>query len=272
MCFCLKGGMRKIPWNCLPIFFAVAVWLLCPGTTSVAAASTFGSERVAFGDYATTNWRSDDFEGSIYREWKEDGTEFTFIWETRQGNQIGSIGVEYGSSLLQTEAWEGVRLKDLPEDCVMSARAAFTPKTSAWFFWSIYGWTHPTYTYWGSEDAPDGFAYEFYIVFYTQQTREAFLAQPGSEPRGTVTIDGVVFDCYFVRREHFSQWFAVRRADTWNPRPSINLRAIFDYWRTQGLEDDQYVLSLAWALEGFSGSAGKLELTEIVIPELTPEP
>lgn len=99
-------------------------------------------------------------------------------------------------------------------------------------------------------------------------TREAFLATPGLVDKDAVTMEGVTFDCYASIRTNQSQWFAVCRTNTWNPAPAVKLRKIFDYWRSQGLDDNQYVVSLAWALEGFVGSTGTLQLTDTLIPNL----
>jgi len=230
--------------------------------------STSSDETVSFGPFNTSNWRSEDFKGTTYRAWEEDGNRFRFIWDTTTGNQIGSIGVSYGSSYLQNEAWEGVRISDLPEECHMSTDARWTPANNGWFFWSIYGWTHRTYTYWGSADAPNGHDVEFYIVFYTQETEESMLSQPGAMKKGSVEVDGMTFECYSVPRKHFTQWFAISRSDAWTESPSVNLKAIFDHWCAQGLDSEQYFTSLTWALEGFGGSAGSLQLENIKIPDL----
>ena len=232
--------------------------------------STTNSATVSFGPFATSNWRSEDFAGTCRREWTDTADVFRFTWNTTAGNQIGSIGVAFGSSYLQNASWEGVRIADVRPGCRMSTEASWTPANGGWFFWSIYGWTHEAYTYWGSPDARDGFDNEFYIIFYTQQRPGDFLSQPGCVARGSVEVDGMTFDCFATPRTSQSQWFAVCRTNAWNREPSVDLKKIFDYWCSQGLSSNQYVMSLSWALEGFGGSAGTLQLTNTAIPDLTP--
>jgi hypothetical protein len=47
----------------------------------------------------------------------------------------------------------------------------------------------------------------------------------------------------------------------------VNIKKIFDYWRSKGLANES-VVDLGWALEGFPGTAGKLQLTDVKIPHL----
>ena len=239
--------------------------------------STTGSETDTFGPFFTSNWQSSDFQGTSSRQWSDTANSFNFAWNTNVGDQIGSIGVQYGSSYLQNSSWQGVKISAIPPSCTMSTNAAWTPANNNWFYWSIYGWTNNTYTYWGSANAPNGFDNEFYIIFYTQMTPAAILAQPGCVSKGSVTVDGMTFDCYETPRVTQSQWLAVCTTGTWNTAPSIQLAPIFDYWCSQGMSSSQYVESLSWALEGFSPSAGTLQLTNTVIPNLeaaavVPEP
>ncbi len=240
-----------------PLLFAVEI-------------STTDTGTIKFGPFTTANWREKGFEGKTFRQWSHTGDSFVFEWDTRKGNQIGSIGVSYGSPHLQNAAWEGVKVRDIPADARMSADARWEAKKDGWFFWAIYGWTHRAYTYWGSEDAPDGHEVEFYIIFYTETTRKAFLETEGCQPRGSVEVEGMVFDCYTFPKEHFMQWFAVLRSDDWPASPGIDLKPIFDYWCEKGLDKEQYVTSLQWALEAFAGTSGRLELKNVVIPDLTP--
>jgi len=223
---------------------------------------------IKIGPFVTANWRSDDFKGTAFRQWTDAADAFTFTWKTVAGDQIGSIGVEFGSPYLQNAAWQGKRIAEIAPDCSMSTKAAWSPGNGGWFYWSIYGWTHGAYTNWGSAKAPKGHDNEFYIVFFTQMTPKAILAQKGCVAIGSVEADGMTFDCYKTIREHQSQWLAVCRTNTWNPAPSVKLRKIFDYWCSQGLDANQYVVSLFWALEGFGGSAGRVNLTNICIPNL----
>lgn len=234
--------------------------------------STTSSAKIVFAPFTTSNWRSDDFSGTAYRQWDVSGDSFRFTWNTKAGDQIGSIGVDYGSSYLQDAKWQGVKIADIRPDSLMSTKAKWTPANGGWFYWSIYGWTHRTYTYWGSPDAPKGYDNEFYVIFYTQETPKDILKQPGCVAKGSVEVDGVVFDCYATLRPNNSQWLAVRRGNQWNPSPSVKLKKIFEYWCSQGLDSNQYVISLTWALEGFGGSAGSLQLTNTVIPNLASSP
>jgi hypothetical protein len=221
------------------------------------AGSSSGSDTVTFGDLTTSNWRSDDFKGSSYREWDSTGSSFLFKWNTAAGDQIGRLGTTYGSNLL------GPKLSEIAPDCIMSTQATFTPATSHWFFWSIYGWTNPTYTYWSN--TPKGWNTEFYIICHTDEPKSWFDSDKELVPVGSVDVDGVTFDCYHTPRPVGAQWWAVRRAKTWDP--SVNLKKIFDFWRSKGLADE-YVVDMGWAVEGFTGSAGTLKLTGIVIPNL----
>ena len=237
--------------------------------TPTQAASTTNAATVTFGPYSTSNWRSDDFKGSTDRQWDATANSFRFDWHTTAGDQIGFIGIEYGSSYLQNTSWQGRQIKDIRPDCIMSTKATWTPANAGWFYWSIYGWTHSVYTYWGNPtNAPHGYDNEFYIIFYTQETPATILAQKGCIAKGSVNVDGVIFDCYATPRAVNSQWLAVCRTNTWNPTPSVRLKKIFDYWCSQGMVSNEYVMSLGWALEGFSGSAGTLQLTNTIIPNL----
>ena len=213
---------------------------------------------INFGSFTTSSWRSADFKGSSSREWDASGKNFTFNWNTDAGDQIGWIGVTYGSNLL------GEKIDDMPPDCVMSAKAVFTPTTDHWFYWSIYGWTNADYTYWGNTKS--GWNNEFYIIFHTDRPTKDFLTDKGVIAIGSVDVDGVMFDCFKTPRDNQSQFFAVTRSKTWNG--SVNLKKIFAYWRTQGLGNEA-IVDLGWAVEGFIGSAGKLQLTEVTIPDLS---
>ena len=255
-----------LPFTALFSGFAFAFLSVTGVAASPAAApsliSTTGTETLKAGPvYSTSNWRSDDFKGSALREWSAAGDQFRFTWTTGTGDQIGRIGVSYGSSYL------GKKIDDIRPDCVMSTNAVYTPDKYCWFYWAIYGWTHDKYTFWGDAGgAPKGWDNEFYIVFYTGKTRAAFLEDKGCVSIGSVDVDGVTYDCYSTPRPIQSQWLAVRRSNSWSG--SVNLKKIFDYWRSKGLANE-YVVDLGWALEGFNGSAGKVELTNIIIPNLT---
>ena len=50
------------------------------------------------------------FKGTAFREWDASGSTFSFQWKTETGDQIGRIGVSYGSNRL------GVRMGDLRPD------------------------------------------------------------------------------------------------------------------------------------------------------------
>ena len=240
-------------WTCWVFLFGVI-------TTCLAAEPSISSttaETINLGVYSTSNWRSDDFKGTAYRQWDKSGSSFCFDWNTEKGDQIGRIGVSYGSPYL------GVKLDDLKPECVMSTHATYTSTTKHWFYWAIYGWTHRDYTYWGN--TPNGWDNEFYVVFYTDMKKANILSQPGCVEVGSVTVDGVVFDCYHTPRAHQSQWLAVCRSNTWNA--AVDLKKIIAYWRSKGL-GNEYVVDLGWALEGFSPSIGKVQLTDISIPNL----
>jgi hypothetical protein len=236
--------------------FAIGAALLLSHIPLFAGSTTTG-ERVDVGNYTTSTWYSNDFKGSAFRQWDDSGKSFRFVWKTEAGDQIGRMGVNYGGPFL------GPKLSGIRSDCEMSTDAVYTPAVYGWFYWSIYGWTHSSYTYWGN--TPKGWNNEFYIIFYTDKTTAAFLSDKGEIPIGSVDVDGVIFDCYKTPRANQSQWLAVRRNKTWNS--SVNLKKIFDYWRSKGLADE-YVVDLGWALEGFVGSAGTLQLTNIQIPNL----
>ena len=210
------------------------------------------------GDFTTSNWRSDDFKGWASREWDASGKSFTFEWKTDAGDQIGRMGVTYGSHLL------GGKIDEMPAESVMSTDATFTPATDHWFWYAIYGWTNGDYTYWGNTKG--GWNNEFYVIFHTDEPTADFLKDKGVVAIGNVTVDGVTFDCFRTPRAVQSQWFAVTRSKTWSA--SVNLKKIFDYWRSQGLGNEA-IVDLGWAVEGFSGSAGKLQLTNVVIPNLS---
>jgi hypothetical protein len=225
------------------------------------ADSANGVETKNFGDFITSSWRSNDFKGSSSREWDPSGSSFRFTWQTQSGDQIGRMGATFGSKLL------GAKIDDMPANCVMSAKGTFTPGNDHWFYWSIYGWTNPVYTYWGNTPQGKGWNTEFYIVCYTDQPQSAFLADKQLVPIGSVVVDGVTYDCYHTPRAFQAQWWAVRNPKTWSA--SVNVKKIFEYWRSKGLADES-VVDIGWAVEGFVGTAGTLQLNDIKIPDLNP--
>jgi hypothetical protein len=227
------------------------------------ADETKGPETVKFGSFSSGNWRSDDFKGTADREWNDKADTFRFTWKTEKGDQIGQIGVPYGSNYL------GIKIDDLRSDSVMSTDAVYTTDDNHWFYWSIYGWTHKEYTYWGNAQGGKGWDVEFYVIMYTEKPRSEFLKDKGCEDIGSVTVDGVAYDCYKTKFENSTQWLAVRRDKTWSG--SVKLKQIFDYWRSKGM-GNEYIVDLGWALEGFGGSTGTLQLTNIKIPNLTAPP
>lgn len=239
------------------VFLALGIMAWCGGSY-LFADSTTTDKTIALGDYTTSTWRSSDFKGSSSRQWDPSGKSFCFDWNTISGDQIGRIGVTYGSRLL------GGSIDEMPSNCIMSATATFTPATDHWFYWSIYGWTNGPYTYWSN--TPSGWNNEFYIIFHTDRPTADFLTDKGVVGIGSVNVDGVTFDCFRTPRTSQSQWFAVTRSKTWNA--SVNLKKIFDYWRSKGLADES-IVDLGWAVEGFIGSAGKLQLTNVTIPNLS---
>ena len=233
--------------------------LLLMSARAVTAESSSGTELVKVGDFVFSNWRSDDFKGSAQREWDPAGHHFAFTWKTDAGDQIGRVGLTYGSSYL------GAKIDEMNSSCVMSARASFQPSSSKWFLWSIYGWMNPVYTYWDNTPGGKGWSTEFYIVCYTDEPSSAFLTYDKNlVSLGRVDVDGVTYDCYHRPGDH-PQWWAVNEAKTWTP--SVNIKKIFDYWRSKGL-DNEYVVDLGWALEGFPGTGGKLEMTDVKVPHL----
>jgi hypothetical protein len=223
------------------------------------ADSVSGTETKNFGDFVSSSWRSDDFKGSSSREWDASGSSFRFTWQTESGDQIGRIGATFGSKLL------GATIDNMPANCVMSANATFTPGNDHWFYWSIYGWTNPVYTYWGN--TPKGWNTEFYIICHTDQPKSAFDADKKLVPIGSVDVDGATFDCYHTPRDFQAQWWAVRRPKTWTP--SVNVKKIFDFWRSKGLPNES-VVDIGWAVEAFPTTAGSLQLHDVHIPNLNP--
>ena len=123
--------------------FPLGIFVYLAGFSLLADTCTT-DKTVQLGDFTTSNWRSPDFSGSTFREWDASGKTFTLNWKTYHGDQIGRIGVTYGSNLL------GESIDDMQADSTMSTTAIFTPTTNTWFYWSIYGWTNGTYTYWGN--------------------------------------------------------------------------------------------------------------------------
>ena len=197
-----------------------AFWLvLFVGTAyfSLFADTCDADKTVQIGDFVTSNWRSQDFSGSIFREWDASGKTFTMNWKIDKGDQMGRIGVGYGSKLL------GASIHDMPSDSTMSTTAAYTPSTNTWFYWSIYGWTNGTYAYWGN--TKDGWNNEFYIIFKTDRPTKDFLTDKGVVVIGSVDVDGVTFDCFKTPRKSQSQFVAVTRSKTWSA--SVNLKKIF---------------------------------------------
>ena len=232
--------------------------MACLGRFSLFADVTTSDKTITVGDFTSSHWRSSDFKGTSSREWDSTGKSFCFQWNTESGDQIGRVGVTYGSRLL------GGKIDEMPPDSIMSTSATFLPTTNHWFYWTIYGWTNGPYTYWGN--TPHGWNNEFYIIFHTDRPTADFLTDKGVVGIGSVDVDGVTFDCFRTPRTSQSQWFAVTRSKTWNA--SVNLKKIFDYWRSKGLANEA-IVDLGWAVEGFIGSAGKLQLTNIAIPNLS---
>jgi len=246
------------PFN---ISLSVGLFLLSSHLLLTAAEST-GPETVKFGPFSTGNWRSDDFKGTAHRQWSETADSFRFDWKTEKGDQIGRIGVSYGSPYL------GIKVDDLKADCVMSTDAVYTTPDNHWFYWSIYGWTNKDYTYWSNSQGGKGWDVEFYIIQYTEKPRSEFLKDKGCEDIGSVIVGGEGYDCYKTKFENSTQWLAVRQKRTWSG--AVNLKPIFSYWRSKGL-GNEYIVDLGWALEGFGGSTGTLQLTNTVIPNLMAE-
>ena len=82
------------------------------------------------------------------------------------------------------------------------------------------------------------------IVMHTGKTRNEALPwrTRGAVDIGSVNVDGEVFD-RLQRSPVPSQSHAgsaVRRSQTWSG--SVNLRKIFDYWRSQGWMANEYVV------------------------------
>lgn len=228
--------------------------------------STSGPETLPIGDLYTSNWRSDDFQGTALRTWTPSGDTFGFTWTTTAGDQIGRIGRTYPSPAV------GVRVDDVPRGTVMSTSAvARDASNGGYVMWSIYGWTHAENAGW---PAPNGWNNEFYVLFrsWNASSGARVTAGGGYVPIGSVTIDGVAFDGYVNDMPwgtpNQTQWVLEARTPTWGG--SVDLSKAFAFWRQHGLPNE-YVVDLTWALEaGAAGgaSSGEISLTNVVVPSL----
>jgi hypothetical protein len=125
-----------------------------------SARSTTGPEMVNLGRHVTTNWRSDDFSGTSYREWSGDVDYFRFHFAETAGAQIGLIGKMRGPN----SNWGGRRIDALPERLFMSTNARMENLVGTQYMFGIYGWTHEQDASWSG----NGWNNEFY----------AYLAMP----------------------------------------------------------------------------------------------
>ncbi len=224
--------------------------------------STTGPEMVNLGRHVTTNWRSDDFAGTSYREWSGDVDYFRFHFAETAGAQIGLIGIMRGPN----PNWGGRRIDALPERLVMSTNARMENLVGTQYTFGIYGWTHEQDVSWSG----NGWNNEFYVNF---EGRPA-TAEPGRVFTRTIDVEGVLFDCYTYPHPPWmaptqTQWVVESRTHTWNP--SVNLAAILRQLRAQGLANE-HLMYLGWIVEVLGGGTrGQLYLDQIVVPDVAPQ-
>ena len=220
----------------------------------------------------TSNWRTGDFEGTGFRQWMEDGSNFEFHWDTVVGDQIGRIGRN-----AESFADGDTPLEDLTASMWMSATAELrnvsTVAEGDWYIWAIYGWTHRAYVPWPDTDDPDdaGWDNEFYIVFdtnlpYLDPPEAGFIAQ------GSATIDDIEYDFYRNDMDwgtpNQTQWMAVARSGWTSPGPVVvDVQKFLAHWVNEGaIPGEDYLVDLSFAVEGAAGTSGELVLADIIIP------
>src|ERR1700722_5362081 len=94
----------------------VAGIVLSLGALPLFADPITSDKMLTSGDYVNSTWRSSDFKGTSSRDWDGTGKNFTFVWNTEAGDQIGRVGVTYGSKLL------GCSIDQMPADSTMSTK------------------------------------------------------------------------------------------------------------------------------------------------------
>jgi hypothetical protein len=258
-CYVLRCNQRNvvISANNHARLLALAVSVLLGG--NAAAGSTSGGEQINFGEHFSGNWRQEGWQGSSYREWSGDVDYWKFDWRTDAVDQIGSLqkgrrddgGISAGFPL---------KVDRLKSETRMSTTGSVSGLLSNDYIFGVYGWTNDENEPW----PVDGYRNEFYINFY------GYADYSDATSLGSLTIDGVVYDCYKKRLSQnlnyaVWQWVASSRTRTWSP--SVNITPIFEKWRANGLPN-QYIMSLSWIVETFAGSGGSLTLSQINIPNL----
>jgi hypothetical protein len=227
--------------------------------TPASVRSTTGPEMVTLGRHVTTNWRSNNFSGSSYREWEGDVDYFRFHFAQVAGGQIGLIGKMRGPN----PGWGGQQIDALPASLVMSTHARLDELAGTQYTFGIYGWTHERDASWSG----NGWNNEFYVNF---QGRPA-TAEPGRVFTATIEVDGVLFDCYTYPHPPWmapsqTQWVVESRSHTWDP--SVNLTAVLRALRSQGLPNE-HVMYVGWIVEVLAGGVrGQLYLDRIVVPDV----
>ena len=184
-------------------------------------------------------------------------------WNSTCDDQILRVGKGgHGSS----PGYLNVKLDDIRDNCIASVTANMQ-SLNYMEHWGIYGWTGPTY-----RQGSVNFHQEFYVVF-----QGAIADAP--ENLGTATIDGVQFE--------FSRWmsvpwspsqdmylaicrsgqFGTQKSVPWTASASIDLKKIFAYWRSKGMLNE-YVQEITWGVEAKNGSTGRLQMSNMVIPDI----
>jgi hypothetical protein len=262
--------------SCISISHVAAIpmlILICAFFSSYAgsAGSTTGGETVSNlgpnGDMYTSNWR--DGNCTATRTWNALADSFSFTWNSAGGNdQIGRIGKGCNSP-----GYVNVKVDDVKSPCIMSETANMKSLNTSggWYIFCIYGWT-------GTADNFGARHNEFYVFF--QSTYNPAPGQNGYISIGSVTIDGVQFDCVKnlnmpwdnTRNQYMAipksgTWGGAAKAAPWSGNASVDLKKILAYFRANGLENE-YVVEITWAIEGYSGSSGSIQMSNMVIPDI----
>jgi hypothetical protein len=202
-------------------------------------------------------WQNPGFGGSLTTRRADDASWFETTWTAPNYGVLPRIG----KTLEHDPDW-GVPVDSTAE--TLPAEFSFTyddgdPASDGIVWIGLYGWL---------DDGTPGWPYstEFYVIQDWRGTPPN--VDGGAEPKGSYTLDGVVYQVF--RADHEAgqeQWYSVR--ETPATSGTVDVKQHFETWRSLGMENGT-VAELVWSVEGMADTDGTVRYDRWSIPDVRP--
>ena len=195
-----------------------------------------------YGDYTYELWNQDNL-GNVTMTLQENST-FDIKW-SGIFNMLARVGIRPGN--------DSTKVTYNVDSYYANAGLSYL---------CVYGWTYNK----GTQDN----LVEFYIVDNWKSYRP-----PGGNPKGTVTVDGDVYEIYTSKRiqqpsilgtKTFEQYWSVRKRGQERTSGTIDIAAHFNAWKELDMTFGDYLYEISFCIEGFESNkngSGGASITEL---------